>query len=269
MRSMNLKPALLYQLDYMLRASLGVLGVLILVALGSHLLAAAGIFSVNIDTSSPGEILDLAIRGAGEIQIEGADYDGEIIIVNWLNVGAVALLSLFIVGIVGIREDIKFLLQHGMGRRTVFTSTFLASLISAAAIGLINEGFNLISSHWAAFPFVGLTFDGMNHGFFAGWLFHVGILFCAWQLGTFISLLYYRMNKIQQIVFSVVAGGFILLVMQGFVRRVVVDVDVWIENFMYTLENLHLINISMITLIIGLVAAAFSFMLIRRTQVKE
>jgi len=266
---MNLKPALLYQLDYMLKASLGVMGVLILIALGSHLLAAAGIFSVSVEQYAPREILDLAIRGVGEIQVEGTDYDGEFIIVNWLNVGAVALFSLFIVGIVGIREDIKFLLQHGMGRRTVFFSTLLASIICAVAVGLVSEGFNLISSHWAEFPFVGLTFNDMGHGFLAGWLFHAGIFFCAWQLGTFISLLYYRMNKIQMIIFSVAAGGVILLLMQGFARRVIADVDVWIENFMYAMENLHLVNISTVTLVIGSAAAAFSFMLIRRAQIKE
>ena len=269
MRSMNLKPALLYQLDYMLRASLGILGVLILVAIGAHLMATVGAFDVNVDTHTPREVLDLALVTTEEVQVGDSDYGFNIVIVNILNVGAVALLSLFIVGIVGIREDIKFLLQHGMGRRTVFFSTFFASIITATAMGLISEVFNLISSQWAAFPFVGLTFNEMEHSFFTGWLFHAGILLCAWQLGTFISLLYYRMSKMQMIIFSVAAGGTILLGMQGFFRRILVDVDLWIENFMYMMENLHLINISMFTLAIGLVAATFSSLLIRRAQVKE
>jgi len=264
MGKMNLKAALWYQLDYMAKATLSVFGVLVLIAIAAYLLSAFGILNITISDYAPNDVLDLAMRGAYAVQNDDGYYTN-----ITMNIGAVALLSLFIVGIVGIREDIKFLLQNGMGRRTVFTCTFLASIITAVVLGFFGELFNLISYNWSVFSLRGLTLDATNHTFLLGWLFHIAVLFMAWQLGTFVSLIYYRLNKIGQIVFSISAVSAFILMTSLSAQRITADVDVWVENFIYAIENINLINVSTITFLIGLVTAALSFLLIRRAQTKE
>ena len=269
MGRMNLKAALWYQLDYMAKASLSVFGVLILISIAAHLLSVFGIINITISDYSPGDVVDVAIRGVDSLTGAYYDYDANITIINWMNVGAVAFFSLFIVGIVGIREDIKFLLQNGMGRRTVFMSTFLASVITATVIGFFGELFNLISYNWSVFPLRGLTLDGANPGFLLGWFFHIAVLLTAWQLGTFISLIYYRLTKTGQIAFSVSAVLAFILISSHSARRISIDIEMWIENLIYAIENINLVNVSTATLVIGLIVSAGSFLLIRRAQVKE
>jgi len=264
MRAMNLKPALQYQLDYMAKATLSVLGVSIAIILFFSLLG--GVFQFGGTSGNEYETADTILN----LQVRGTELDYGGNLVMWFNLGAIALFSIFIVGIVGIREDIKFLLQHGMGRYTVFLSTLLGSLITGLALGALGELLNFISSNWEAFPIRGLTFDGAEHGFVVGWLSQAMLLFFVWQLGTLISLIYYRMNRIQQIVFSVCAGGIIFFGIQGPLPAL----EHWgeyIPQVIETLENIVLnpVNIVIFSSAAGVVSAMLNFFLIRRAEIKE
>jgi len=247
MGNMRLKPALYYQLDYMVRASLSVLGVLLLVSAANYLLinffeGNFAIFMVIID----GDISSMA-----------------------LNVGGVAVISLFIVGIVGIREDIKFFMQHGRGRYTTYFSTLLGSLISAAAIGLVCELFNLIGDAWHMFPLQGVNFGGA--GFIGSWVMHTVFFFGAWQLGMLVSLLYYRMSKMQQIIFSVAIGGIFLLALPTFVPSLIDSLVQGLEDMDWD-AFMFMPNVSMLAVPVvlgGVMAAGFNFLLLRRAQIKE
>ena len=261
MRKMNIKPALHYQLDYMFWASIWTFGILFAIMVITRLFFGIGVISLGesaYNDYSAGFVIGLIT----DIMEDNPEYS-----VSWFNIGAVAFFSFFIVGIAGIREDLRFFLQHGMGRYTTFFSTLWGSLICATVIGGFCELLNFITSRWSAFPMRGMTFANINQGSFAGWLIHIAIFFTVWQFGTLISLLYYRMNKIQQIVFSVGMGGLIIFGLPNFFR---LSPD-WISTMIDVLVrgSLNPLTVALFTSVLGILSALFNFLLIRRAEIKE
>ena len=243
MNKMRLKPALHYQLDYFVRSSLSYLGVL-----------AAIIISINLIRRFfiDGTVVD--ILGLVRFDTGGGGF-------FVFNVGTILVFMLFVIGIVGIREDFKMLLQHGMGRCTAYFSSLFGSLIFAAVLGLFCELLNIAARYWPSFPVRGMTF--LEQGFFAGWFLQAGFFFLAWQLGVLISLIYYRLNGLQQTVFTVAAVATIIFVLPGGLRHIAeggADLEAALVGL--------LANPTFIPLW-GALAAVGNFLLLRRAQVKE
>ena len=214
MNNLNLKPALRYQITYLGKFFLIAFGIIVAVYAFLHLFFSVAVTSDTIEINMSDSLL------------------------------SVLLVMLFIIGIVGIREDLKMFLQHGAGRRTVYVSTLISGFFTAVVLGLICELFSL--------------FFTVGQSFFGGWLFNGACFFFAWQLGGLISLIYYRMNRIQQIVFSV-AGGSLLGALAVFVLPYMAA---YIPSGMWAAPTVPI-------LLCGLLAAAFNFLLLRRAQVKE
>jgi len=226
---MRLKPALRYQLEYMAKASLNTVCVI--------------------------AIIVVAFRLLGAIFMIGGQIDN-------INMAVVAFVSLFIVGIASIREDLRMLLQHGMGRYTTYFSTLLIGIISGIVLGLFCELLNLIADRWHGFPMTGLIpHDGQS--FFVGWLLHASLLFLAWQLGVFISLLYYRMSKMQQIVFSISAIALSVFVLTHAINSVA-DLEFAAPIVLPAPLSLTAFVMSSTALV-----AVLNFLLLRRAQVRE
>ena len=244
MNKMRLKPALHYQLDYMVRASLSYIGVLAVIIIFISLIRRffGGLTVVNI---------------LGIVRIDAGGIGGGQFT---FNVGGLIIFILFVIGIVGIREDLKLFLQHGMGRATTYFSTLIISLICAVSYGLFCELLNLAFIHWPNFPVRAMFFPAQS--FFAGWFFHASLFFFAWQLGVLISLIYYRMNGVQQTVFSVAGVAMIMFALPGGIRRIAGGED--LEAALVAL----LANPAFLPLW-GVLAAAGSFLLLRRAQVKD
>ena len=183
-------------------------------------------------------------------------------------IGGVGFVHFLIMGIAGIRGDLRFFIQHGISRRTTFFSHFFGSLICSAALGLFCKVFNLILYHLPGFAFSGSAFT--IQGFFTSWMAYIFAFFMAWQVGALISLIYYRLSKMQQIVFSVTAIAIIMLAVSGSIRRLVGLSDD-LGLIQTTVENIiHLAGMAVwLALLIGLLAAAGNYILIRRVQIKE
>jgi len=126
---------------------------------------------------------------------------------------------------------------------------------------------DLIPNYWPAFFVRGSVVP--VEGFFMSWFLNIGIFFFTWQLGTVISLIYYRLNRMGQIIFSVAAGGIILFGVPNIVVRHVLrdGFDAFMEAVSNALVNPA--NLTLFVFLIGVLAAAFNFMLIRRAEVKE
>jgi len=235
MNNSRLKQAMHYQLSYFGRSFLYVYGitVAIIIALG---------LVITSDTS------------AENVSITG--------------IGGVGFVHFLILGISGIRSDLRFFIQHGISRRTTFFSHLYGSLICSAALGLISEAFNLILHNLLGFAFYGSAFT--IQGFFTNWVTYIFTFFTAWQVGAFISLIYYRLSKMQQIVFSVTAIAIIILAFSGGIRSLVGlgDDPGLIQTIV---ENVALITgiVAWIGLLIGILAAAGNYLLLRRAQIKE
>jgi len=257
MRKMNIKAALHYQLAYMLEASLWTFAIVLAIAIFFSIL-----FPVIITTFS--DVNDVVYEVAEALTIDVNDENGNTVIISFFNLGAVAFVSLFIVGIAGIREDLRLFLQHGMGRYTTFFSTLWCSLICATVIGAFCELLNIITRHWELFPMQGLNLN-TDYGFIAGWLFHTALFFSVWQLGTLISLIYYRLNRIGQVLFSVSLGAIVIFGIPNLFRGWI-NIE-GIEAMISGISD-H-VNVILFASVSGVLSAIFSFLLIRRAEVKE
>lgn len=131
-------------------------------------------------------------------------------------------ITMFIVGIVSIREDLRLFLQNGIGRKTVFLTALFSSF--AAALSLAVAGELLLRAEQAlTAAFSGFTVTDMFYLFFTpgkdaavpfslsllSALFSFLLITCASLSGIFISLLFYRLNKAWTLIVAI--GGPILL----------------------------------------------------------
>jgi len=226
MKESSLKKALIYQLNSIGWSSLYVYGITVAI------LIAIGLFAFISIT------------------------DGDM----FISIGGVGFFHFLVIGISGIREDLRFFLQHGIGRRTTYFSNLFGSLISSVAVGLFCVIFNLIGGQLLGFSQNGVsTFSS----FVFSWISYSCIFFFAWQLGALISLIYYRLSKTQQIVFSVIAIAIVIFVFFNGIRYLIQNID----------ELEAIIRIEMgatwFLLLIGSLSAAGNYFLIRRAQIKD
>jgi len=242
MMNSRVKQALSYQLSYFGWSSLYVYGIAI---------AAFVALSIFITTSADATNMQIGIGGVG-------------------------FFHLLIIGISGIREDLRFFLQHGLTRRTTFFSHLYASVICSIALGLFCEIVNMGARHLFG---VNDRSAFIAHNMLPGWgpdafaylfIWHAVAFFFAWQLGAFISLIYYRLRKMQQIVFSVTAIAIIVFAFSTGIRSLVGIADELGDTIQDILDNLFGFTSLAIwpVLAAGALAAVGNYLLLRRAQVK-
>jgi len=253
MNTLRIKPAMRYQLNYMFWASL----------ISFAIMTAVLIIVVFFSTTIRIDEVEQTIVNLGVVDFA---FESEMI-VNF-NIGGVLIIMLFIVGVGGTREDLRFFIQHGIGRKACFLSTLFSSLIVGAVYALVCELLNLAFINLALFPVSG--FHHSDIGFFGGWLLHTLTFFIAWQLGALISLIYYRLNKIGKVIFSVAAVATLSFGIPRFIDHLIgfvfsgdVDGTAFAEFFANPLNTIP------ITLAFSVVFALGNFLLIRRANVKD
>jgi len=237
MKISRLKPALIYQLSYVAWTSLCVLGIVAAI---------------------------MILTGTGTFFFFGTnDYT-----TGSYFVGGTIAVTFFVIGAGGIREDLKFMLQHGIGRKTTYLSNILGSLISGAALGLICEVLNLASIRWPVLS-AGTLFltDG---GLFEGWMLHTLSFFIAWQMGSLISLIFYRMNKTQKIVLITFIIAMAVFSFIFGLNRLIINVDGFVDMVVGFAENPLELGLLVLPLVaLGAIVSVFNFLLIYRAQIKE
>ena len=186
-----------------------------------------------------------------------------------ISISGVGFFHLLIVGITWIREDFKFFIQHGISRRTTFFSHLYVSLIGSALVGVLCEFVSLITNLLlnSAITIPALA----RYSFFSGWLTHTIFFFFAWQIGALLSLIYYRLNKIQQVVFSVTVVA--TIVFGGsygvyLLTRIADDLDGLFLNFLDNTLGLTSMAV-LLGLVFGILAVIGNYLLLRRVQIKE
>ncbi|MCL2365942.1 MAG: hypothetical protein FWC75_02720 [Oscillospiraceae bacterium] len=253
MNTLKLMPALRYQLDYMVRALL----------IAFAVMAAIVIFiSLFITTATFGD--------AGQVIIDIAPINFHFETSSFINVGPIFTIMIFITGIVGIREDLRFFLQHGLGRKSTYLSTLLTSLLCGATLALVFELLDLVFVNALWLRFSAVNISGL--GYVGGWLLQTLVFFFAWQLGALISLLYYRMSTMVKVIFSVAIIATVVFA----VPRLIGDIiDLVFSNSSDmiggTLSTLFTnpLNIICTILALGIICTLGNFMLIRRAPVVD
>ncbi len=135
--------------------------------------------------------------------------------------GISAAVAMFVMGICTIREDVRLMLQSGVGRRTVFTVELLVmlliSLMLAAAgellLAVTQAAVSSLRDLYVTDLFQMLFFRDMGRDLtlaahLQSILCYFGLYACANFTGMFISLVFYRLNKMWTIVVAVGAPIF-------------------------------------------------------------
>ena len=185
------------------------------------------------------------------------------------SIGPVVFVHFLVMGIVCIRADLRFFLQHGLGRRTTYFGHLYCSLVSSIVLGLVSELLNYVGGFLPGSLFASSAFD--IRGALAGWLTHSIVFFLAWQLGVLISLIYYRLGKLGKVVFSVVAVATVVFALPrviGSLAGAAGDLADLIQRFVESPPNFSA-YVLFFVLPLGILAAVGNFLLIRRVQIKD
>ena len=234
MNSSRLKQALHYQLNYFGWSSLWVYGITVAVMIA---LSGVIVFSVNDANINAG-------------------------------ISSVAFVHLLILGI-DIRGDLKFYLQHGISRRTTFLSNLFSSILCAVLLGIFCEVIYLILNRWINQSELLYAYGAFN--FLINWLRNTIMFVFAWQIGTLISLIYYRLGAMQKVIFSVLAIGALILTFSGAIRFIVSFTDDFTELVTKLADSSFdvLSPVLLIALALAIIATFGNYLLLRRAPVKE
>lgn len=188
MRKMNIRPAYRYRILASLRGAGIFYGVMILVT------AAVAVSFIKTTISFGGE------TSSG----------------SFSSYGASACIMAFVFGICYVREDLRLCIQHGIGRRTVFVSELLSALSICIIVAVAGE-LLLATAQAVTAEYKNLQISDLYQGIYADWklrelslgqhfesmLLNLSMLLGAYMAGMFISLTFYRLNKVWKIIVAV------------------------------------------------------------------
>jgi hypothetical protein len=191
------------------------------------------------------------------------------------------IVMLFVTMLTIIRSDFHLFLQHGYSRKTLFLSTNLCLISASAVVALIEVILYRICNF--ILPYQGIFIQGYGAAYvseagFKGmideylWKFFLYIL--AGAIGIFISLLYYRMNKLLKIIVSVGVPALFIVVyplsdqylFNGALAKIAVKIINFYTGYAFGREPYvnMLCNIALFALF-----GAFSFLLLRKCNYKK
>lgn len=168
-------------------------------------LKSAGIFSAVL----------LAVQLVVQATARAAAADGGNSITIYSGYIFGAWVMMLVLGIVSVREDLRFFIQNGVGRRTTFAAQWVNALELATLLSLGGTAFQLLGgaiagealyvqvgglygalyARGAAFLTLGQQAEAI--------VLHMSFLAMAYMGGMFFSLLFYVLNKTMQVVAGV------------------------------------------------------------------
>lgn len=164
--------------------------------------------------------------------ITRTDNSGEVIMESTtMNFSMPVAIFMFVLSIVSIREDMRLGIQNGAGRRTVFLANAVCMFVTSL---ILNIAFFAMTAVWNQFDtgvyivdFFGALSN--NKPFFesigdlaisSAVLLALSVFLSA--LGTFTSLMYWRLNKLGKWIVSIGMGAAVILFIDVIIRYEVV-----------------------------------------------
>ncbi|WP_024833266.1 hypothetical protein [Ruminiclostridium josui] len=185
---------------------------------------------------------------------------------------------LFILGLNSFKKNYLFLISNGVPRRTQFKSFFLAAMPIAAGMAVIDSAlgiiFNRISNFNSLFNMIYIDRTQNTGNTFISLLWSIALYMCAITLGYFITLAYYRMNKIQKICISIGVPVFFTMVLPYILYNFCSTTTVnWVYNGITTMFGVTgsygPISAVFVFLIATVLLSVLSYLLIRKAPVKD
>lgn len=245
MKNMNFKPAFLYRLKDSMRGALIFWGIFTLVI---------AVLIVGFSVAS-----------------SGTEDGGTIVGYSFA-----ASITMFVFGICAVREDLRLMMQNGIGRRTVFLVELCVVVVVALGLAIGGELLLLLARLMAG-GISGLTITDIFPALLAqsttsalpvgahllNMLFTVLLLCCASYGGMLISLFFYRLPRPWNIVAAI---GLPLLFVNGIPFLFGVGIPVMSALFELMFHSVGSVLCTM--LVCALLCAGLSWLLLRRAPVQ-
>ncbi|HIQ85947.1 MAG TPA: hypothetical protein IAD33_00490 [Candidatus Scatomorpha gallistercoris] len=206
--------------------------------------------------------------------ITRTDNSGEVIMeTTTMNFSMPVAIFMFVLSIVSIREDMRLGIQNGAGRGTVFLANTACMLVTSV---VLNLAFFIVTAVWNQFDtgvyivdFFGALYTG--EPFFESLddlaissvvLLALSVFLAA--LGTFTSLMYWRLNKLGKWVVSIGIGAAVILFVDVIIRYEVVAKALgrFLDWMIQTPWNTALCLV-----VLAVVFYAFARLLVRRNSI--
>ena len=206
--------------------------------------------------------------------ITRTDNSGEVIMESTtMNFSMPVAIFMFVLAIVSIREDMRLGIQNGAGRGTVFLANTACMLVTAL---VMNIAFFLVTAVWNQFDtgvyivdFFGALYTG--EPFFeslddlaisSAVLLALSVFLTA--LGTFTSLMYWRLNKLGKWIVSIGIGAAVILFIDVIIRyKVVADLLGRLMGWVFLTPW----NLVLSFVILAAAFYVFSALLVRRSSI--
>lgn len=206
--------------------------------------------------------------------ITRTDNSGEVIMeTTTMNFSMPVAIFMFVLSIVSIREDMRLGIQNGAGRRTVFLANavcmFVTSLILNIAFFAMTAVWNQFDTGVYIMDFFGALSN--NKPFFEsiGDLAISSAVLLALSefltaLGTFTSLMYWRLNKLGKWIVSIGIGAAFILFIDVIIRyKVVADLLGRLMGWVFLTPW----NLVLSFVILAAAFYVFSALLVRRNSI--
>ena len=206
--------------------------------------------------------------------ITRTDNSGEVIMeTTMMNFSMPVAIFMFVLAIVSIREDMRLGIQNGAGRGTVFLANTACMLVTSV---VLNLAFFIVTAVWNQFDtgvyivdFFGALYTG--EPFFeslddlaisSAVLLALSVFLSA--LGTFTSLMYWRLNKLGKWVVSIGIGAAVILFIDVIIRyKVVADLLGRLMGWVFLTPW----NLVLSFVILAAAFYVFSALLVRRNSI--
>lgn len=203
--------------------------------------------------------------------ITRTDNSGEVIMeTTTMNFSMPVAIFMFVLSIVSIREDMRLGIQNGAGRRTVFLANaacmFVTSLILNIAFFVVTAVWNQFDTGVYIVDFFGALSN--NRPFFGDLAISTVVLLALSvflsALGTFTSLMYWRLNKLGKWIVSIGMGAAVILFIDVIIRyKVVADLLGRLMGWVFLTPW----NLVLSFVILAAAFYVFSALLVRRNSI--
>lgn len=152
------------------------------------------------------------------VSVESADR----VITSTNGITAISCMFILVSGICSFRENFSMALQNGVSRRSLLLGRLCASAMLCLVLAVLDEASTLLLRLMGLLPGVQTSSHSLLETIFtldlsptlaalAAVPFSFCILLAFWGLGYFISVLFYRLNKLGKLLVGV-GSGFLFLV---------------------------------------------------------
>ncbi|NCB51549.1 MAG: hypothetical protein EOM54_06680 [Clostridia bacterium] len=240
---MRIKPSFMYRFSELLRASAIFLGFFIFVIAGSLMISSS--------------------TDSGTFNISAYEVSASI--------------TVFVFGIVTVREDLRLGIQNGVSRKSVFFAILLSSLLATCILAIVGDLITMLFvalsknlGNVAAVSLYQLIIADETPWFRAPFSMHLSNVLLTFAMtmgaslaGSFISLVFYRLNKTWTIIVAVGTPLLLFYILPYGLSRCDIDFAALFSKISFTPANLTAFFAAAAAL-----TAAFNFLLIRRAPIK-